>query len=245
MDKHLDLKLKTIAGLPISVGNIVLTPYTLKEIINYGYEEYHQNLHILTLKVEEILTPEFKEQIRSTISLFDLALLDKTLLSMFVKSLLFFLREQEVHLVEGLGLVFGEIDDSKIVNNDNFNDLIEVIKVQNNFQEYVNVDIDFKPKSSAGRTLKEKMMSDLKKAEELKQRANKGNALSLFDLISILSANANGISIFNVFDLNMLQFNDQFNRMKMLEDYNVNIQALMHGADSKSIELKHWMSKVN
>jgi hypothetical protein len=33
-------------------------------------------------------------------------------------------------------------------------------------------------------------------------------------------------------------------RMKMMEDFGINIQQLIAGADSKKMDLKHWMSKI-
>ena len=42
----------------------------------------------------------------------------------------------------------------------------------------------------------------------------------------------------------MYQFNNQFNRMQMIEDYDINIRSLLAGADSKKIQLKHYIRPI-
>ena len=36
-----------------------------------------------------------------------------------------------------------------------------------------------------------------------------------------------------IMEYDLYQFNDQFNRLKIMEDYEVNVQALLHGAKKK------------
>ena len=92
----------------------------------------------------------------------------------------------------------------------------------------------------------------LEKRRKARERLNKaknndsdGERLTLDDLVSIVCANGNGINIFNVWDLSFYAFNDQFNRMKMFDDYQISVQSLLAGADPNEIELKHWMSKIS
>ena len=40
------------------------------------------------------------------------------------------------------------------------------------------------------------------------------------------------------------EFNDQFNRLKIMEDYEVNVQALLHGAKKEDVNLTHWITKI-
>ena len=40
------------------------------------------------------------------------------------------------------------------------------------------------------------------------------------------------------------QFNDQFNRLKIMDDYEVNVQALLHGAKKENVNLTHWITKI-
>lgn len=118
-------------------------------------------------------------------------------------------------------------------------EISKIILLQNKFVS--KNDDNFKPLNDRAKKLREKILARKKKLSELKQ--DESNNIEFLDLISILCSNANGISLFNVFELNLFQFNDQFNRMKMIDDYEVSIQALLHGADSKNIKIKHWISK--
>jgi hypothetical protein len=103
---------------------------------------------------------------------------------------------------------------------------------------------EYKPANEHAKRIIEKLKKSKEQIKKIKQKENEAESLTLFDLISILAAHGNGINAFNVWDLNMFAFNNQFNRMKMFEEYNVNIQALIHGADSNKIEYTHWMSKI-
>jgi hypothetical protein len=63
------------------------------------------------------------------------------------------------------------------------------------------------------------------------------------DLISIY-AEAEHVNLEDIFQYDLYQFNNQFNRMKIFKDYEVNIQALLAGAKSDEIEFQHWLSKI-
>ncbi|TPG68705.1 hypothetical protein EEL31_09325 [Brevibacillus laterosporus] len=238
------IRLKTMAGLPCVLGNFTIQPLTLKEIVKYGYEEHNQHLHFLSLDISSLLSQQDLSKLPPHFSQYDLALADTDYLPLFVNALLYFLKETEIHYDRELGFILGNVSDSKTISKDDFVDLIEIIKIQNNYHSVE--DNNYNPANSGAEKIKQKLLAGRKRVQEVKSRANavQEESLSLLDLISIIAANANGISIFNVFDMNMVQFNDQFNRMKLLDDYRVNIQALIHGADSKSIELKHWMTKI-
>ncbi|TPG68902.1 hypothetical protein EEL31_10415 [Brevibacillus laterosporus] len=242
MDKLEEIRLRTMANLSSQCGNFTISPLTLREIVDYGYEKHNQHLHTLSFNIASLLSPQDLDKIDADFSLYDLALLDSGYLAMFIEALLYFLKETEIHFDDDLGFILGDVNDEKILTKESFSELVEIIKIQNNYQSIE--DNDYNPANTEADKIKQKLLAGRKRVQEVKARASQEDSLSLLDLISIIAANANGISIFNVFEMNMVQFNDQFNRMKLLDDYQVNIQALMHGADSKSIELKHWMTKI-
>jgi hypothetical protein len=91
------------------------------------------------------------------------------------------------------------------------------------------------------------------KAEEIKNKILKGQQLlnkkmgldvSFGDLVSVLAANGNNLNIINIWDLTMYQFNNQFARMQMIEDYDLNIRSLLAGAKKEDIQLKHYIRKI-
>lgn len=52
----IDLKLHLLSGSAIKVENLVIKPYTLEEIKNYGYTNYMTNLQLLSLTVDDFLS---------------------------------------------------------------------------------------------------------------------------------------------------------------------------------------------
>jgi hypothetical protein len=128
---------------------------------------------------------------------------------------------------------------------------------QENFQEFQSIikqrnclhDIEEEkdnPANDMVRQLLEKRKKNREKLAKAKSKLNGDdeNPLTIVDLISIF-AEAEHINVEDVFKYDVYQFNNQFNRMKIFKDYDVNIQALLAGAKSDDINLKHWLSKIS
>lgn len=236
-----DLKLKTIANLPVEVGNLLVKPLTIKEIIQTGYSNYNQALSMIAFKKEQLIKPEYLNDfpddlgvLNIVFNLFD----DEGLKQVFLDSLKLFLKTDDVKFETENGLIV----DQKYVDHKMYLEIVNVIKLQNCL--VTPEEENYNPINEQADRIRRKMLENKRKIHDLKSEVSKDDILTFSDLISIVCSNANGINLLNVFDLNMYQFNDQFNRMKMLDEYETNIQALLHGADGKSIELKHWMSKM-
>lgn len=56
MTNDLDLKLKLFSGATFKVDNMDIVPYTLKEIIDYGYSRYMQNVQVLSIEKEDLIS---------------------------------------------------------------------------------------------------------------------------------------------------------------------------------------------
>ena len=69
------------------------------------------------------------------------------------------------------------------------------------------------------------------------------SAITLADLVSIL-ASGFGLTMAEGMKYDIYQFNDQFNRLKIMDDYEVNVQALLHGAKKENVNLTHWITKI-
>lgn len=77
-----------------------------------------------------------------------------------------------------------------------------------------------------------------------KSKGNTEDLLELSDLISVFVANNGNYNLLNVWTLTFWQFQNQFKRMQMLEEYDINIRSLLAGADQKKIDLKHYLRKI-
>jgi SepF-like predicted cell division protein (DUF552 family) len=239
----LDIQLKLHSNLPILIDDVGrLHSLTLRDIAEIGLHKYNQYLSALCFDLNDLQTQIEDEDI----TVFDVIALNSLHDEQFKKivtealSLMF---KEVVTFSENYGIFFvGEKNECRIISSINYEYIKDLIKIQNGLKSIDGED-EYNPKDAKAKEIIEKLKHAKQKIK--KQRLDDDEEpLNLFDLISILCANGNGINIFNVYDLNMFQFNDQFNRMKMLDEYKINIQSLLAGADSDKIELRHWMSKI-
>lgn len=66
--KEIDLKLTLLSGSEIELDNLVITPYTLKEIQEYGYSKYMSNLQWISLSVEDFINSYLDVKKRTTLN---------------------------------------------------------------------------------------------------------------------------------------------------------------------------------
>lgn len=238
-----DLSLKLLSGMPIEIENTCdLKPLTLKEIIN-DYNEYAQNLNLLCLNPSDIkkIIPEITDDITTFDFIISNCFHDENYQKMIEKAFQYFLKEPVYFNKHGFFYI-GGIYTTRFISVLNYEEIKKILRKQNCL-DYIEQD-----EVTAADEKTREILEKMKKAEEMVRKIKNGNQvgepLNLFDLISILAGHGNNISLQNIWDLTMFQFNDAFSRMKMLEEYTVNIQSLLHGADSKKIELIHWISKI-
>ena len=266
------LELTSLAGLPIKVDGIgKVYPIKLFDIAEITEYKYNQYLNVLCINVDDLnLDKEIEYELKKNdISSFSLILhlynQDETgeFFKIFKDALKFFLK-QEVIFVPYLGTFFiGENEDLESILKDvkNEKDLkkIENILDENNFINEKKYD-NFKEVLILQNCIEKKNIKDEKYANEkareiaekiklAKEKINKikskqGETLSLFDLISAFSGNSKSTNIINVWDMTIFQFNDQFKRMQMIEEYDINIRSLLAGADSNKVNLEHWIRKI-
>ncbi len=233
-----EIKLRAIAHTPTTILNLSILPVTIQEIIEIGYEQYNQYLSVLNLKTEQLVSEFSIPNLPEHIQFYDIILKlyhGEQISAVFLDCLKFFLKTKEIVYKDALYI------NNLQVTAEVFNYIVKIIFIQNGVE---NDSLSFNPKNQRAKKIREKMLENQRKIQELKKNSGSENeALSFIDLISILCSNANGITFFNVFKLNMFQFNDQFNRMKLLNDYQISVQSLLHGADPKKVEIKHWISK--
>lgn len=233
-----DIRLRTFASLPTAVVNFTIFPASLKRIADTGYTNYSQYLNVLSLSLDKLIDSQYLNQVPKETQVYDIVFTlfkDEALLELYRSALQFFLQTDDICYTNGL-YINGELINEKL-----YRDIIDVIHIQNCFlQEHSD---HFNPKNDKVRKLKEKMLSNKRKIQQLKSDQSDSQQLTLLDLISVICSKANGINIFNVFELNMLQFNDQLNRMKLISDFELSVQQMLHGANPQKVELKHWISK--
>lgn len=130
------------------------------------------------------------------------------------------------------------------LNKNNFEKFQSIIRKRNCLDNIEEEKDD--PANEMARRLLEKRKKAREKLAKAKanQNGESGDQLTIVDLISIF-AEAEHMKLEDVFQYDIYQFNNQFNRMKIFKDYDVNVQALLAGAESEDIKLQHWLSKIN
>jgi len=228
-----DIQLKLLAGDSIDVDNIFIRPLTLCEIKNMYISKYYQYLNILcwdSNRIKKIFdTLQEIDPLEFLVMNFNSK--ESEVVNIISNAFKFFIGEFKYKDYEFY------VNDVKI-NKENYSDIQKVLKRQNCLIE--SNEEEFRPANDAARA----MIAKLMKAREKLNEAKSKDALDLFDLISILTAYSN-INIFEVWNLTMFQFNNLFNRLRIMRDFDVNVQALIHGAESKDVKLKHWLCKEN
>jgi hypothetical protein len=235
----IDDELKLLSGGSFFVDGIEIKPFILKDIIALGYMKYQQMLNIFVLSIGDIIQGEISDEFKD-INVFDLLINsgEKELLEGLLNSIEKLLNVEITYVDKNTIL----LDDKKI-DRDNWDEICKIIKLQNCFKTDEEKDGE-NPADARTAELLRKRAEARKLLEKAKKNDSDGEPLTFADLVSILSANGNNINLLNVWDLNFYQFNNQFNRMKMLEDYDISIRSLLAGAKAEDVDLKHWMSKI-
>lgn len=236
---NIDVYSKLLAGECLTVDGINIYPLTLKEIVKIGYNKKY-NISLMNL----IATPkDFGINIseNENVTTFDIICANilagnKEYIDLIFDAFKLFLRKDVAFNAEDMTFLV----DNNIINRDNYEDIIINLKLLNCIKDSDNKEEEFKPANSRAEEIRNKI---LKSRDKLKGRGS--NELTLFDLISVLAANSNALNILNIWNLTLYQFHDQFSRMQMIEEYDINLRSLLAGAKADEVKLKHYIRKID
>jgi hypothetical protein len=136
-------------------------------------------------------------------------------------------------------------DEIMLVHRENFDQIIEVVKLQNYLERPSSVKSENAFADEETRKLMEHMEKMRKKVEAKKkaQKADEGEAdIDIADIISAVSTKSHSINKLNVWELTLYQLYDEYARLELIDNYDFSIKAMMAGA--KDVDLKHWSSKL-
>lgn len=249
--ESVELELNFLGGKPISIEpNLKIHKVSFSEISEIGYIKYNQIINMLCLdedKIKPYINAGYTEidvysfiVISAYQSLHDKKSEDEFVLMDDLTLVLQHIFKEDVTFDVQRACFF--VGESGILSQDNFQEFQFIIK-KRNCLENIEEDIE-NPDTEMARRLLEKRRKAREKLEKVKQKDGDGEGLTIADLISIF-AEAEQMYIEDVFKHDIYQFNNQFSRMKIFKDYEVNIQALLAGAKSEDIDLQHWLSKIN
>lgn len=280
--KEVDLRLCLLSGSSIKVQNLVVEPYKLREISDYGYTNYMKNLQWLSITLDDFISSvddedrqKFLEEQRANLKTFDfyskfggkelqdrilevVAMVFKTedvrflddgeIAINFVKKGIL-IKDEDGDLVANDEILASLLEEDEItfIHKDNFDDIVEVVKLQNYLQKPEKKDKPENPIDAETRKLMEDMERHRKRVEAKKQAQKKAEQADeddadISDIISAVSTKSNSINKLNIWELTLYQLYDEYARLELIDNYDFSIRALMAGAEK--IDLKHWSSKL-
>ena len=260
MNKY-DLEHKLLRGSPLLLGDIPTYKISLGEMADIGFTKLQNAISILCMdddKANELLNGAIENP--STFMLIMVSILQEqksiksgqlkvneldSLLSITIPSFLSLFFKKDVVFHEDYGFIIGNPEDEKRLLNDvNYDDFRTILKERNCLIDLNGVDENDNPSNEMAKKLIEKRKKLREKLNRAKRANGEDDGINMTDLISIF-AQAEHMPLQEVYDrYDIYQFNNQFNRLKIMDDFHVNIQALLAGAKSEDVKLQHWLSKI-
>ncbi|MBR2430660.1 hypothetical protein IKB17_04285 [bacterium] len=233
-------------GIPTEIGNICkVYPVTVREIATIGAKNFYSYLNLFTLDKEDI--DEFLQQqgVEERLTPFQFTLInaneDKQYLENLEKAFKFFLHEEQITvLVDNEAIILGDINEGRVLMEEDFNTVCAIIIEQNmvnksSAEERMNNPSDAK----AAQIIKK-----IKEGRKIREKKSSDSNLNFIDLVASLAAKGNGLNAINVWDLTYYAFNDQFKRMQMIEQYDNARQSILAGADPKKVKIEYWLRPI-
>lgn len=136
------------------------------------------------------------------------------------------------------------IENSSVsIHSDNFDALRTILK-ERNCLAGLNDEGDEHPADARAKALLEKRRLAREKLKAKKLEQGQGDSVTMADLISIF-AEAQHLPLQEVYEnYDIYQFNNQFNRLRIMDDYHINLQMLMAGAKKEDVKLTHYITKI-
>lgn len=216
------------------VADIPVYSPLLINLAEVGLAKYHEYITLCTIGVnalEEL--PD--EEVMNFDVLLSFVLQQGGVYERFIESLKFFTRlDFEITQDEDRDFLFASGDIH--INRENYDEFVRVIKLVACIKDDVPTEeLDEFDKMVLEA---EKTISDAQGGE--------GENIPLKDLISsVCNMDENGLSILNIWDINIFSFYEQMKRGQLREGYFLGIKQLLAGADSKDVELEYYIQKTD
>lgn len=240
-------KLELLSSEPLDFHGLKIYKLTLKEISQLGLENYNRLTSRLTMSILDIA--KFFEQQRiggavpSPLSFIITSAKSDPANFLEIYIAFFTYLKKSIEILDDQIVVKNGLGDKDfILDEKNFNEFQEAILIINKMYDVE----EEREINSPNEELKQKFIKARLKLREAKRRqrekdSQKGDGITLPDIISALCTYGIGYTIFNVWDLTIYQLYEQFERLQAKDEYEHNYSALLAGADNKKIKLKNWM----
>ena len=238
-------------GLPQQFKELCsIYPPTVKEVMNTQFFSFYTKL--LTTSSYDLMEGylEKNEPIPSDLLtpyeyLMNLAYNSKELMLIIREGIRFFTHENCYILPEQKAIVFFDadtdlseiqsIDDLRILKEEDYFDF------QNMIREAIGEPTEEKPKPNENPKVAQ-MKAKARWRDNIKKK--KSGGLNLGSLLASICCMNLGINPLNIGELSYSAITTLVQFYQNKEEYELNIQSLLAGADSKKVQLKHWMRNI-
>lgn len=234
-------KLRLLAGLPIQMSDLTCFVHqsTLGDIAQMGSSQYFKYINLITLKEDEV-AKIYGAEIDPFEFMIISCQMNEEFKKEFVKALNFFTKEEILILIELEAVLVGPFEESRMLTRDNFLELQNIIRIQN----FIPTDaVKYAGQDESAKIINESLERSRKKIERLKGKSE-NSEIELADLIGSLLSKSPSLNLDNIWKTSYYTFNDQFKRMRILENYETGLQSIMAGADPKKIKLEDWIQSI-
>lgn len=248
ISSEVDLKLSLLSGEPMCSSLLVVEPLTIREIKDIGFSKYNKLISLIAANKKDITNDDPKFD---GISLFEFVINsgNEELIGSYLEAIAFFLKRSISDLdVNEFGLIFEGRDFSfdiekctKIVNKDNFEDFVQIIKYQNCLSSPSEKYDKPTPANEKSRRILEKINKGKEIVSKIKSKTK--SDIDFADIVSAVSTKSNTYNKQNIWDLTIYQLYDEYKRLEAISGYDFGIMAMLQGA--KIDDMKHWSSKID
>jgi len=245
-----DKTARCLCGLPLFIDDFPIPPITVRKVIEAGESKYNLSLLLITSlrKAFTMISKDIDLTKLEEINDFELIVLlsnvHEDFCNQISESIEFFI-DHKVKFNkqnESFDILSQEETIVQKLNNDNYQDFINIIKLQNynkDIKDSQDVEVDKKTAELLKR--REETREKLRKA---KGDGNNGSVLTYTDYISVLSAKSLEMSIEKCLNMTVFAFFMYLERLALIDSYEIGIQQLMAGAKPNQVNLKHWLSEL-
>ena len=245
--------LKFMSGSPVIYNDIcTIKSPSLKDIAAEGLDRFYQYLSFMTIRKPPIDNEEI-QKLLSPLSDFEYLILltqmEEENYKMIRAAFYFFTDEQVTFITEPAGVVFGPLEEKRILTKETFSGFQDLISLACATRDPKQETIQFLDSDTPRvRALKEKMLKGRRDREEAKRKAKKqgdSSELELSDLIASLAIGGSNYNMLNIWDLTYYAFQDQLKRMSWREEFDINTRASLAGAKLDKNKLSHWIKTMS
>lgn len=249
--------IQLLSGLPYNYGLFYIYPPKLKDLAILGEHQYKTYLSFVTFDKSDIpasKTSNIPQEELDAIDSFDIICVNcnssEDYKDKFEEALQYFLKE-EVHFIsDGISGLFyiGEKTDERFITRNNFKEIKSIISKmcclgENKEEEDIMADLNIEDPVEYERIKQIRLrLKKAKARQSAEEKSNVNSDISLSDLISALCGISPNLNILHVWDLSIYQFYNQFQRVKLVDDYRIQFQSAMAGASVDDIT--HWLTKI-